>query len=206
MKNAGEGSNAMTIYVVVCFVLAAAAMVAYKYNNDRREELRGEYENLTGKYADISGALSPNIADYYRKVKSGDIRPADKEKRDNTHVNLSSVAKLLNINEGTGADDRLDIGLPRAEKKKAGTTEYFEYSVDVKLKNVTQSEWAAFMSNALVHKDLGVSEYARIETLELNRVESRYAKIELVANNGGKWQDRSLWNARLVFVWFGPKE
>lgn len=206
MKKSGESSNAMTIYVVVCFLLAGVAMVAYKYNNDMREELRTEYESLTGKYADISGALSPNIADFYRKVKSGEIQQADKTVRDNTHVRLNSVANLLQIKEGTGADDRLDIGLPKGEKKKAGGTEYLEYSVEVKLKNVTQSEWAAFISNALVNKDFGVSEYARIETLELTRVEARYAKIELVANNGGKWQDRSLWNARMTFVWFAPKE
>ncbi|MEZ5993719.1 MAG: hypothetical protein R3E76_15405 [Planctomycetota bacterium] len=63
----GEGSKAMTIYIVACFLLAMVALVGYKYKNEEREELSTEYVNLAGQFADMSAAYAPNINDYYRK-------------------------------------------------------------------------------------------------------------------------------------------
>lgn len=85
--NEQEGSKAMTIYIVACFVLAMVALVGYKFKNDERSDLSTEYLDLAGKFADISAAYAPNINDYYRKVKDGVIKPpADKDVRDNTYV------------------------------------------------------------------------------------------------------------------------
>lgn len=193
--NEQEGSKAMTIYIVACFLLAMVALVGYKFKNDERADLSTEYLSLAGKFADISAAYAPNINDYYRKVKDGVIKPpADKEVRDNTHVQMREIAKKLGINEGTGADDHLDIITHRAEKKYK---RYWEYSVDVKLKNVTQTEWATFLSQA----QHATQEYTFVQKVEVERGERRFARMNIVNDNKS---DRSLWDVTITFVWFGP--
>ena len=195
--NEQEGGKAMTIYIVACFVLAMVALVGYKFKNDERAELSTEYVDLAGKFADISAAYAPNINDYYRKVKDGVIKPpADKEVRDNTHVHLRKIAEKLGINEGTGADDHLDIITHRATPKYK---RYLEYSVDVRLKNVTQSEWAVFLSRAQ-HE---TREYTHVAKIDVERAERRFARMNIVKDIKS---DRSMWDVTITFVWFGPLE
>ncbi|MBZ0135936.1 MAG: hypothetical protein K8I27_06145 [Planctomycetes bacterium] len=200
--NENEGSKAMTIYIVACFVLAMVALMGYKLKNDQREELSTEYLDLAGKFADISAAYAPNINDYYRKVKDGVIKPpADKKVRDNTHVLLGNIANKLGINEGTGGDDRLDVVTRRENLKYK---QYWEYSVDIRLKNVTQTEWATFLSQA----QHATREYAHLARINVSRVESRFERMAIVQPAVGARKnanDRSLWNVTINFVWFGPK-
>ena len=110
-----EGSKAMTIYIVACFLLAMVALVGYKFANEKRLELSGEYVQLSQSVADVQAAFAPNINDYYRKVKDGDIKPIDKAARDNTHVRLGEIADKLNIKSGAGTDDHLDMGTPTSK-------------------------------------------------------------------------------------------
>ncbi|MCB9933458.1 MAG: hypothetical protein H6841_08560 [Planctomycetes bacterium] len=191
-----EGSKVMTIYIVACFLLAMVALVGYKFANQEREELSNEYVDLAGKYADMSAAYAPNINDYYRKVKNGEIEEVDKEVRDNTHVKLREIANKLGIKEGTGADNHLDMGFP---KKKLVNKMYTEYTLEVKLNQVTQTEWAVFLSQA---QD-ATKKYAHVASIKADRVERRYGRLDIAQS--GK-TDRALWNVVLTFVWFGPKE
>lgn len=192
----GEGSKAMTIYIVACFLLALGALVAYKFANEEREELAGEFVDLAGKFADINGAYAPNINDYYRKVKEGFIKQVDKDVRDNTHVRLREIANKLGINEGVGANDHLDMGTP---KGKLVNKLYMQYEVVVELKNVTQTEWAVFLSQAQ-HE---TREYAFLQEIKCDRAERRYARLDISKDRAG---DNALWNVTITFVWFGPKD
>lgn len=191
-----DGSKVMSIYIVACFALAMVALVGYKFANEERNELASEYVDLAGKYADISAAYAPNINDYYRKVKDGQIKPPDKAMRDATHVTLRAIAKDLKILEGTGAENHLDMGFPKkALKNKA----YTEYTLEVKLNNVTQMQWGAFLENALQ----ATKEYAYVASIKVDRAERRFARINISEDRAG---DRMMWNVVITFVWFGPKE
>lgn len=191
-----DGSKVMSIYIVACFALAMVALVGYKFANEERNELASEYVDLAGKYADISAAYAPNINDYYRKVKDGQIQEVNKEVRDNTHVTLRAIAKDLKILEGTGAENHLDMGFPKkALKNKA----YTEYTLEVKLNNVTQTEWAVFLSQA---QD-ATKKYAHVASIKADRAERRYARVN-IANESKS--DTAMWNVVITFVWFGPKE
>ena len=191
-----EGSKYMTIYIVACFALAMVALMGYKFANQDREELSNEYVDLAGKFADMSAAYAPNINDYYRKVEDGLIKRIDKDVRDNTHVKLREIANKLGINEGAGADDHLDMGTP---KQKLINKLYWEYTLEVELKNVTQTEWAVFLSQAQ-HE---TREYADLESIKVDRTESRYARLDVSKDRNA---DDSLWNVTVTFVWFGPKD
>jgi hypothetical protein len=191
--NDQEGSKAMTIYIVACFVLAMVALVGYKFKNEEREELAAEYVDLNNKFADIHQAYAPNINDYYRKVATKQIQPhPNKEFRDQTHVRLREIANELGIQE---ADKRLVINVRRPNYK---FKQYWEYSVEVKLDKVTQTEWATFLSNAQVK----TREYAHVARIDVKRDARRFNQLSIVADNRS---DRSLWQVSVTFVWFGPK-
>lgn len=205
MQEKAEGSKAMNAYIVICFLLAAVALVAYKLNNDKRVELSDEYETLAQKVADIQGGLSPNIADYYRKRKAGQIVSFNKEVKDNTHLSLKAIAEELGIKESAGTDDRLDV-VP--ERGKLQFKEYYEYGCTVTLKGVTQSEWAAFLRKVmdpLAEKNV-LDQYVVVESLDVKRKEQRFNKQEIYTEVGGRFVDRSLWDATFRFVWFLSKD
>jgi hypothetical protein len=189
-----EGSKAMTIYIVACFVLAMVALVGYKFVNEEREALSTEYVNLAGSFADMSAAFALNINDYYRKVDSGQIKPLDKEARDSTHVRLGDIAGKLGIKEGTGTEDHLDMGTP---VDKVINKLYREYTLTAELKNVTQIEWATFLSQA----QHATREYAFVKSIKCNRAERRYARLDVSKNRD---DDDALWNVTITFVWFAP--
>jgi hypothetical protein len=189
-----EGSKAMTIYIVACFLLAMGALVGYKFVNEQRETLSTDYVQLAGSFADISAAFAPNINEYYRKVKDGQIKPPDKEARDNTHVRLRELAKPLGITEGTGPDDHLDMGTPVS---KPVQRLYLEYTLVVELKNVTQTQWAVFLSQAQ-HE---TREYAFVQSIKCARAERRYNRLDVSKDRN---DDDALWTVVITFVWFGP--
>jgi hypothetical protein len=189
-----EGSKAMTVYIVACFLLAMGALVGYKFVNDERETLSTDYVQLAVQFADIQAAFAPNINSYYSKVKAGLIKPPDKEARDNTHVRLGEIANKLGIREGTGAEDHLDVGTPVS---KVAHKSYREYTLVVELKNVTQTEWAVFLSQAQ-HE---TREYAFVQTIRCNRAERRFARLDVSKTRD---DDKALWNVTITFVWFGP--
>lgn len=205
MQDGGEGSRAMNAYIVVCFVLAAAALVGYKVTNDERAELSDEYRALAQKVADIQGGLAPNIADYYRKEKNGLIFTVRKDVKDDTYKSLKAVAEELGINESASADDRLDMV---NERPRLQFKEYYECACTVTLKNVTQSEWAAFLRKVmdpLAEKNL-LDQYLVVESVDIKRKESNFKKLEIYSEVGGRYVDRSLWDATFRFVWFLSKE
>jgi hypothetical protein len=189
-----EGSKAMTIYIVACFLLAMVALVGYKFVNEERQELSGEYVTLAGSFADMSAAFAPNINEYYRKVKDGQIKPPDKTARDNTHVRLGEIANKLGIVEGVGADNHQKIGTPVG---KVVNRLYYEYTLVAELLNVTQTEWAVFLSQAQ-HE---TREYAFIQSIKCTRSERRYSKLDVSKDRN---DDDALWNVTITLVWFGP--
>ena len=189
-----EGSKAMTIYIVACFLLAMVALVGYKFVNEEREALSDEYVGLAVSFADMSAAFAPNINEYYRKVRDGQIKPPDKEARDNTHVRLREIAKPLDITEGTGNDDHLDMGTPVG---KVVNKTYREYTLVIELKKVTQTQWAVFLSQAQ-HE---TREYAFVQSIKCAREERRYARLDIAKL---QTDDRALWTVVITLVWFGP--
>ena len=191
-----EGSKYMTIYIMVCFLLAMVALVGYKFKNEEREELALEYVDLAGKFADMSAAFAPNVNDYYRKVADGVIKPVDKNVRDNTHVKLREIANNLGIREGTGNEDHLDMGTPR---QKLVNKMYVEYTLELELKNVTQTEWAVFLSQSQAE----TAKYADLQSIKIARTETRYSRLNISKDRNA---DTALWRVIITFIWFGPKD
>jgi hypothetical protein len=190
-----EGSKAMTVYIVVCFVLAAGGLIGYKMMEDKRTELSGEYSALAGKIQDVGGALEPSIRDYYNKVQLGLIEPPDRETTDQTHKTLRQVAEVLGITAEQGNRYESKPAGP-GKDKGTGKEKYKEYRCVVELRNVTYEEWNSFLAGSLNE----VSKYAVIEVIDATRNQSRADKIEMV--NGSR--DSALWSVRVEVVWFGP--
>lgn len=204
MSQQAEGSKAMTIYIVVCFVLAAGALLAYKVMNDKRTELAAEYRARYQNVVDIQAALAPSINDYYRKVKSGEIRTVNKAVKDSTQTALREVAEKLAINEdGDVKLDRLDFEAEKNQEKKAFG--YIEYGLTVTLKNVTQDDWAKFLRNVLdpFSQENVLDDYISVATIDATRVVSDYKKMVASEQRADKsYADDSLWKVTIKFVWF----
>lgn len=207
----GSGSKAMTIYIVVLFVLSAAALVGFKIMNDKRSELAAEYGARYQNVVDIQGALYPSINDYYKKVKNGDIRTVNFAVKRDTHAALRAIAEAVGrtgseggIRESTGPDDRLDIEVEPGVNKK----QYMEYACTVTLKNVTQSEWAQFLRDVLdpYKADNVLDEYVNVASIEAGRVETTYKKMVPSGEAGGRYVDRSPWKVVIKFTWFASME
>ena len=192
----GEGSKAMSIYIVVCFALAMGALIGYKLTNDRRADLETEYINLANRVADISGAYSLNIDAYYRKVEAGDIKVIDKTVRDATRTQLREVADKIGIKSGTGVDNHIDLGFVR---QRLVNRQYTEYWIEVTLYNVTQTEWALFLSQT----QHATREYAHVASIRIDRADTAFARMGIVKD---RKSDHTLWKVIIKYVWFGPKE
>ncbi len=201
MSQEQEGSKAMTIYIVACFALAMGALVAFKFTKESRDENATEYVALNRKNVDISGAYSPSIRSWYRGVRNGDYKPVDKYTKDNTPATLKAIAEKIGIRQGTGNNDRLQIPAtagPGKEKYK----KYREYEVMVRLKNVSQAEWAQFLQESSIE----TGKWTHVKKINLKRTESKYAKIPISPESGNRYVDRTRWDVDVTFVWFGPKE
>ena len=189
-----EGSKAMTIYIVVCFVLAAAGLVGYKMMEDRRASLATRYGELAAKIQDMGGARSPSIRDYWNKVQLGLITPLDREAMDNTHNVLREVAKEVGINEAAN-QFRVDPAGSGADKG-SGDDKYKEYKCTVDLRDVTARQWKDFLARSLDR----VSKYAVIEVLNAERMARRPEEVEISPTG----VDNGKWTVRIEYVWFGP--
>ena len=75
-----EGSKAMSIYIVICFLLAGAAGVGFKLKMTERDEVSSDYARLYSLNQKVGAELSPNIADYWTRVSDGRLVPVDQER------------------------------------------------------------------------------------------------------------------------------
>lgn len=212
MAEKGEGSKAMNAYIIVCFALAAVALLAFKWTNDHREQLAAEYRKHNQRIFDIQSGLYPNIRDYYTKVKEKKIFVVDKQVKDDTHLELKRIAQdkqfgLLLEESGDTKKDQLDVVQSgRGEEK---FKEYYEYSCTVTLKNVTQSMWAAYLRAVL---DPGrpenvLDDYLTVASIEAVRAVQQYGKVDVSLEGvGGRHADLSLWKVTIKFIWFTSKD
>ncbi|CAG0966194.1 hypothetical protein PLCT2_01054 [Planctomycetaceae bacterium] len=191
-----EGSKAMSIYIVICFLLAGAAGVGFKLKMDEREELSSEYARLYTLNQKVGQELSPNIADYWTKVDNGTLKPVTSETKDSTPSRLIGLAEKHGLRDTQGPDDQFDIqSTPTPTDKRT----YMEYKIEVKLKNVMMGQWERFITEA--ERDLEIYKYSWITDLRLDRVDQRYEKIGEMSGPGS---DTSLWNVSMTIRWFGP--
>jgi hypothetical protein len=209
MTQQAEGSKAMTIYIVICFVLAAGALLAYKVMNDKRTELAAEYRARFQNVVDIQAALAPSIQDYYRRVANKEIRTVDKNVKDSTPTALREIAKGVGsgILEDTGVNDRLDIEPDTQKTNKQ--QRYIEYGCTVTLKNVTQSEWALFLRNVLDPFDSKnvLDDYVTVASIEAVHLETNYKKMAASESQpGGTYRDASPWKVTIKFIWFATMD
>jgi hypothetical protein len=209
MTQQAEGSKAMTIYIVICFVLAAGALLAYKVMNDKRTELAAEYRARFQNVVDIQAALAPSIQDYYRRVANKEIRTVDKNVKDSTPTALREIAKGVGsgILEDTGVNDRLDIEPDTQKTNKQ--QRYIEYGCTVTLKNVKQSEWALFLRNVLDPFDSKnvLDDYVTVASIEAVHLETNYKKMAASESQpGGTYRDESPWKVTIKFIWFATMD
>lgn len=186
-----EGSKAMTVYILACFLLAGAAGIGFKLKMNERDELAGEYSRLYTLNNTIGAELSRNIADYWNKVANGTLKPVTPETKDSTPSRLIALAEEHGL-----TDDQFDIQTTPAWTDKKS---YVEYRIEVKLKNVMMSQWEKFITEA--ESKLEIYKYAWITDLRVDRVDQRYEKI---SEMGGPGSDTSLWNVTMTIRWFGP--
>ncbi|MCC6148710.1 MAG: hypothetical protein IT461_00540 [Planctomycetes bacterium] len=191
-----EGSKAMSIYIVICFLLAGAAGVGFKLKINERDELSSEYSRLYTLNQKVGQELSPNVADYWNKVENGTLKPVTAETKDSTPSSLIGLAEKHGLRDTQGADDQFDIqSTPTPTDKRS----YMEYKIEVKLKNVMMGQWERFITEA--ERDLGIYKYSWITDLRIDRVDQRYEKIGEMSGPGN---DSSLWNVSMTIRWFGP--
>lgn len=191
-----EGSKAMTIYILVCFLLAGAAGVGFKLKMTERDELAEEYSRLYTLNQKVGLELTPNIVDYWNKVSNGTLKPVTPEIKAGTPSALIKLAEEHGLKDTQGNDDQFDIqSTPTPTDKRA----YMEYKIEVKLKNVTMGQWERFISEA--ESKLKIYEYGWITDLRIDRVDQRYEKITEMTGPGS---DSSLWTVTLTIRWFGP--
>jgi hypothetical protein len=194
-----EGSKAMTVYIVVCFGLAMAALVGFKLMNDKRSELENQYISASGQFADISMGYFRNIRNFYHGESLGLYSRPDLQQQNLTHELLRDIAERRGIREGAGEANRLTVTANRPALKGPARQRYNEFSATVELRNVTQAEWMAFLQESTA----ATSSYAVVESLTLNRASRDFrAAAERPIQPG---RDNERWTvSNLKFVWFGP--
>src|SRR5690349_9474117 len=99
-----EGSKAMSIYILICFLLAGAAGVGFKLKMTERDELSSEYARLYLLNQKVGTELSPNIADYWTRVDDGRLIPVEQATRDATPTTLINIAAARKL-----GDDQVSI-------------------------------------------------------------------------------------------------
>lgn len=189
-----EGSNAMTAYIVICFLLAGAAGVGYKLKMDQREELAQDYPRLYALNQKIGQELSYNINRYYLLVRDDVIKPINLETKAQTPSQLVEIAELQKLRDTQGPEDQIDI---QVAPKMTDKRNYMEYQVEVKLKNVTLGQWEAYIKEV----ENRMFKYAWITDLRIDRTDQRYDKISEMERENS---DGSLWNVTFMLRWFGP--
>ncbi|MCC6575433.1 MAG: hypothetical protein IT462_16775 [Planctomycetes bacterium] len=206
MSNERDGSKAMTVYIIICFTLALAAGVGYKLMNDRREELIGDYPSLRKNIQEIDSGggrgLLPSVANYYELVRSGEIQqPSEDDKRD-IPIYLAEIAAKLQLADTTGPQDQIDI--PTAPQSNAQPSMgYMDFTLDVVLKGVSQSQWNQFLIEVKDHPIL--KRYVSVTKLTIQRTEDNYAKITV----GDGFVDGTRWKVTFTLTWYSalkPKE
>jgi len=181
-----DGSKAMTIYIVVCFALAMAALVGYKLLNDEREDVSAQYVTLARQWSEMN-VMADNIRTYYMMRADGSIQAPDYSEMDQTHAMLRNLAtEQLNLNS-----DQLDI-IRRPASPVRGTN-HSRAGTQVRLRNVTQTEWTNFLDLATQR----TSTYATIESILLDRVDKRYQNFKATDRDNA-----TRWTVTIEFVWF----
>ena len=192
-----EGSKAMSIYIVICFLLAGAAGVGFKLKMSERDEISSEYSRLYTLNQKAGAELSPNIADYWARVSDGRLVPVDQVIKDRTPSTLIGLAEKHKLRDTQGPEDQFDVQTTPAWSPKSA---YMEYKIEVKLKGVMMGQWEQLITDT----ENEVFKYAFITDLRIDRVDQRYEKIGEMANAGS---DTSLWNVTFTLRWFaGPKQ
>jgi hypothetical protein len=182
-----EGSKAMTIYIVVCFGLAIAALVGYKVLNDERDARTLEYVTLARQWSELT-IMADNIRTYYVMRADGSIQAPDRDEMDQTHALLRNIA----INDiDLNAAEQLDV-IPRRAQAVRGT-DHSRAGAMIRLKGVTQAEWTAFLDLAIRR----TSAYATIESINLDRDDKRYQNFRAQDRD-----NRTRWTVTIEFVWF----
>lgn len=186
-----EGSKAIAVYIIVCFLLAGAAGVGYKLKMTERDELSDNYGRLYTYNQKVGLELSPNIQDYWNKVASGTLKPVTAEIKEATPETIKNIAKKHNL-DNTG---KFPSGpTPRYDRN------FTEYKIEYELKGLMLGQWEALITDI----EIEVSKYACITDLRIERADSRYDRIGEMPGAGS---DTSLWNVTFTLRWFaGPKQ
>lgn len=191
-----DGSKAMTIYIVVCFALAMAALVGYKLMNDKRSVLADDYARASNQFADISLGYARNINNFHFGHKQGQYQRNDLATMMDTPQEFRRILEAAPIGMKEGARDGFTIST-REEIKGRGENRYVEWKCTVVLDQVTQRQWMAFLSSAVRHS----SQYASVETINVQRRDSNFSGMDQV-----RGADSSKWRVTFEFVWFNAVE
>lgn len=187
-----EGSKAMTVYIVVCFALAMAALVGYKVMNDKRSSLADDYRRSSNQFADISLGYARNINNFYFGQSQGQYQRNDLETMAATPVEFRRIAQdRWGIQEGASGHTISS----RSDEKGRGDNRYKEWRCTVTLDQVTQRQWMGFLGDAVRHS----AQYATVDTIRLDRRDANFNNMREVSGS-----DPSKWRVTIEFVWFTP--
>ncbi|MHC4839840.1 MAG: hypothetical protein ACYTDT_02625 [Planctomycetota bacterium] len=190
-----EGSKLMTGYILVCFVLAAGAMIGYKLMNDKRIELADQYTTVGKKYVEIRDYQSKSLFNYYRDAGREERRSRKEERAANTSQILADIAAEVGIKKDAGQ---------WVVKAETGKTDSVNKKIEVKelkieMDNVSTPQWKYVVEKARVE----IGDYAAMQEFKLTRKNTKYGNMNLLSKKDSS--DPARWKVTISYKWFVPK-
>lgn len=193
-----DGSKLMTGYILVCFVLAAGAMIGYKIMNDKREALASEYISVGKKYVEIRDYQSRSLHNYYKDSNRVNNRH-EKEKRASETVEiLEKIAQGIGIDfKGRGENDKLSV--TPFDKLDQVRKETRVYTLKIELDRVTAASWKYFIRQS--RQEIG--DYATMQELRIVRSNNKFEKMTVLSKRNS--DDSTRWKVTITYKWFIPE-
>jgi hypothetical protein len=188
-----EGSRAMSIYIVVCFSLAAAALFGMKMFNDERTQLSADFQRLTTEWYEID-VMANNVRSYYNLRADGQIQAADRRQIDATESSLRNFLITATGEGGLGISQSDVEVLPISASVVRGA-DVVRQGATFRLRGVTQTQWRNFIEHILET----TSSYATIGAVTVDRVDKRYENFRPVSGS-----DPARWVVSIDLYWFLP--
>jgi hypothetical protein len=187
-----DGSKAMSIYIVVCFGLAMAALVGFKMLNDERDQLQADYVRLARQWHEVN-VMADNVRNYYNLRADGEITAADRRQIDATESNLRNFLLRPTADGGLLGMNQNDMEVLPIGASTVRGTDVVRQGTTIRLRGLTQAQWRVFIEHVLET----TSSYATIASLTLDRADKRYPNFRPVAGT-----DPTRWNIAIDLIWF----
>ncbi|MEE9311470.1 MAG: hypothetical protein V3V10_03555 [Planctomycetota bacterium] len=192
-----DGSKLMTGYILVCFVLAAGALVGYKVMNDKRVELADEYKSVGKKYVEIRDYQSRSLHNYYKEPARVEKRIEQEERVAKTAQILEDIADGIGIKmDGNKGDNKFSIKAEPPPKADSNDKNININTIKIELDGVTTANWQYFVMKARNK----IGDYAHMQEFKAVRSNQKFDKMSLLDKR--KAGDSTRWKVTITYKWF----